>query len=146
MVHVLHRGWHMPASDCSSLPPSEILLIDLALSLLKFPLESWLSDFAGHVIESFQGFGCSNLELHSCPCSTSRFISWRAYLRQVMFLSWHIMIFAHLHHIYAFSLTLTHAFKINCNLFKHNVIHVHNYLEDQVPGGLNVFLINFHKV
>lgn len=56
------------------------------------------------------------------------------------------MIFSWLHHIYVLSLTLTHSFKINCNLFKHSVIHRHNYLEDQVPGVLNVFLINFHKV
>lgn len=25
-------------------------------------------------------------------------------------------------------------------------MQVHNYLEDQVPGILNVFLINLHKV
>lgn len=53
---------------------------------------------------------------------------------------------SHLHHIHVFSLTETHSFKLNCNLFKHDVICVHNYLENKVPGVLNVFLINFHKV
>lgn len=56
------------------------------------------------------------------------------------------MIFTHLHHTDVFSLTLTHSFYINFYLFKHNDIQVHNYLEDQVPGILNVFLINLHKI
>lgn len=61
-----------------------------------------------------------------------------------MVLPWGIMSFTYLQHTDVFS--LTHSFYINCNLFKHNNIQVHNYLEDQVPGILNVFLINLHKV